>query len=151
MSTLNVEVVNIINDLIGLDRNLLSKEGTNEIIGKLNSKIDRYKDDFMVNLPYEYTNESEFNRLCSKIENLDEKLARIKQDQSKIISLIDEYKSNNSQGQGSSASTGDEFQMKTLILKLISIERYLIYVRTLIQLDDFRLLSYLNSFFEVFI
>ena len=76
MNEINPEVVNKINELIGLDRSLLSEENSNEIVLKLKNKINSLRDNFIVNMPYEYNNESDFGKLCSKIENLSAKFGQ---------------------------------------------------------------------------
>ena len=136
MASLNPEVISKVNELFGLDRSLLSNpDSSNEIVNKLRNKIDSLRDNFIVSMPLEYKNESEFSKLCSKIDNLSGKYTRLKSDHSKIKSLIDEYKKK----AGSSDGPYEE-ELKKLITKSISVQRYLIYIRTLIQLDGFRLI-----------
>lgn len=132
---LSPELIDKINDLIGLDRNLLAnKESSNELISKLKNKINTLKDNFIANLPYKYTNdETEFLNFCSKIQNLKLKLDTVKKDDLKIKSLINEYQTNIQ-----NSSRNCDAELKPLILKAITIKRQLFYFKSLIKLEHFR-------------
>lgn len=141
---LNQELVDKINDLIGLDRNLLqNKENYNEVILNLKNKINTLKDNFIANLPYKYTNDAtEFENFCSKIQNLKLKLENLKQDDSKIKSLLCEYQQSNESGRNLNA------ELKPLVLKAISLKRQYFYIKSLIKLQEFKtqIESYLTQF-----
>lgn len=140
MSELSQDVVNKINDLIGLDRSVLSSaESSSELVNKLKAKIDSLRDNFIVSMPREYNDESEFGKLCNKIESLSSRYATLKTDHSKIRSLIEDYKKKSSLKEAAGgSSTTEESELRDLIMRTISVQRYLIYIRSLIKLDSFR-------------
>lgn len=134
MTELNPEVVNKLNELIGLDRSLVSNdESCSELVNKLRNKIDALRDNFTVNMPLQYSNEGEFGKLCAKIEGLSSRYASLKADYAKMRAMIDEYKRKTG-----SSECPQEDELRKLIVKSISVQRYLVYIRTLIELDDFR-------------
>lgn len=138
-SELSREVVNKVNELIGLDRSVLSSdEKANELVNKLRNKIDALRDNFKVSMPFELNDESEFGKVCAKIESLTSQYATLKSDHAKIKTLIDEYKrKKNNSGGGSSDGARAEDELRDLVTKSISVQRYLIYIRTLIKLEEF--------------
>ena len=129
---LNIEVVNKVNELIGLDRSLLSSANSKELVLKLNNKINSLRDNFIVKMPCQYNDVSEFGKLCSTIDELSVKFEQASEDHLRIKKLIDEYKSKSNSNQ-------HEQELKDLIFKAITLRRYLIYVQTLITLTQFRL------------
>lgn len=138
---LSTEVVNKINELVGLDRSLLSSdEKTNELASRLRNKIDTLRDNFIVSMPFEFNkNEGgghEFGALCVKIENLNCQYATLKNDHTKIRTLIDEYK--RKRNPAIHNNEDDEEKLRNLVARYISIQRYLIYISTLIKLNEFR-------------
>lgn len=150
-TTISPEVVNKINELIGMDRSLLtSDENANELVNKLRNKIDALRDNFVVSMPFELNNEGEFGKLCGKIESLADQYAALKTDHAKVRTLIDDYKrksgsfsSTSTSSSSSSSSTSSlvgqhDEELRNLVAKHMSTQRYLIYVRTLIKLDEFR-------------
>lgn len=128
------EVVNKVNELIGMDRSLLSSnENANEIVNKLRNKIDALRDNFVVSIPCEVNNQGKFGNLCGQIESLADQYVTLKADHAKIRTLIDEYKRKSS---SSSSSGQHDEELRNLIAKCMSVQRYLIYVRTLIKIDE---------------
>lgn len=133
LNELSPEVVNKVNELIGMDRSLLSSnESANEIVNKLRNKIDALRDNFVVSIPCEVNNQGKFGNLCGQIESLADQYATLKADHAKIRTLIDEYKRKSS----SSSSGQHDEELRNLIAKCMSVQRYLIYVRTLIKIDE---------------
>ena len=136
---LNKEIIDKVNDLIGIDRSLLSKENTSELVFKLKNKINSLKDNFIVNLPHQYNEEGEFIKLCSKINNLKERLNMLKQEDEKIMKLVNSYKIVDDEGDQNPENSSYKDEIKALILKSICIQRYYCYIKCLIRLDEFSL------------
>ncbi|CAF0708520.1 unnamed protein product [Brachionus calyciflorus] len=126
-----------INDLIGLDRSLLSNnEKSSEIALKLKNKINTLKDKIVVNLPYKFnTNDhDEFLEYCNKIENLKVQFDKVKRDEIQNKKSIEIYKSNDLLNENRIY----EQDLKPLVLKSISLHRQLAFFKTLIHLEKYK-------------
>lgn len=133
MLNLSSTIIDIINETIGIDRkNLLSNASS--LIDKFKIERDKLRNNFITNLPINYNDETKFNNLSSDINKLHEKILNLKLQNTQLNQTIDNYKSEKK----SEKQLQLENELKPLIKKSIEIERYLLYIRCLIDVSDLK-------------
>jgi hypothetical protein len=132
------EIVDKVNDLLGTDLNRLAPEHVNELITKLKSKINNLKDNFICNLPHQYSDEAEFFKLCEQIAELKERLAELKEEHAKAKELMSQFnrddvlettESNNEESQS------NWHELRTQVIKRIGAKRKASYVKCLMRVE----------------
>lgn len=125
------EVVDQINGLI-LDRNQLKKENAAEIIDNLTSKRDALKENFVLNMPFNYNDEQEFSNLFKRVDLLNNSLRELKVEKEKITDEL------NQTAVKHKTKSDAENQLEPLVLKSIHIKRQLAYLRCLIKIENLK-------------
>lgn len=125
------EVVDQINGLI-LDRNQLKKENAAEFIDNLTSKRDALKENFVLNMPFNYNDEQEFSNLFKRVDLLNNSLRELKVEKEKITDEL------NQTAVKHKTKSDAENQLEPLVLKSIHIKRQLAYLRCLIKIENLK-------------
>lgn len=123
-----------INDLI-VDRSLLKKENAAEIIDKLTSKRDTLKENFVLNMPFNYNDEQEFSDLFKRVDLLGNSLRELRVEKEKITDKL------NQTAVKHETISDAENQLEPLVLKSIHIKRQMAYLRCLIKIENLKLVS----------
>ncbi len=125
------EIVDQINDLLR-DRSCLKKDSATEIISKLTDKRDQLKQSFILNMPYNYSNEAEFADLFQRVELMNSSVKCLKNEKESIVRRLRETTNS-----GESKSSV-ESELEPVILKSIQIKRHMAYIKCLIKIEELR-------------
>lgn len=125
------EVVEQINDLI-LDRSQLKKENAAEIVDKLTSKRDTLKENFVLNMPFNFNDEQEFSELFKRVDLLNKSLRELKVEKEKITDEL------NRTAVKHEKKSDAENQLEPLVLKSIHAKRQMAYLRCLIKIENLK-------------
>lgn len=129
---MDVEIIEQINDLLNNDRAQLKKENSAEIISKLINKRDTLKENFLLNLPFNYNNEKEFADLFSRIETMNKTLGKIKSEKEVIASKLKETLGE------TDTQISIEVELEPLILKSIYVKRQMAYLGCMIKVEELK-------------
>jgi hypothetical protein len=126
-------LIDLINESIGIDRKTFG-ESTKYLVQKLKLERDKSRENFISNLPINYNDEHKFDNLSTDINKLHEKIVNLKLQNTQLNQTIENYKNE----QKSEKQQNLEVELKPLILKSIQIERYLLYINCLIDVNDLK-------------
>lgn len=101
---------------------------------ELESECEQLKKNFILNLPIEYNDEQKFDELCGEIDVLSVKLETLKEKNLQLNKLIEHYKQEKNDRKYSMLDS----DLKPLILKLVSTEKSIDYVKSLIEINEIR-------------
>jgi hypothetical protein len=137
-----LDTIEGINNVLGLDRTKLREQDSEELILKFEARLQTLKERFIVNLPFnkqesanDSSNHCEFASLINKLKNLKQSLNEIKSDEANLKVLLDEYKSRN---KNTDLKTYFDDELKPILLKSFCIKRQLCYMKCLTKLEEFR-------------
>ena len=123
------KLIEQINELLLGGRSQLKKEAATEIKNKLLAKRETLKENFIVNLPSNYSNEKELLELFVRIDNLKTSLHRLKAENVALNSFIKKKREN-------SCDISDE--LRPYVVKSIQIKRELAYTNCLIRIEELK-------------
>ena len=123
-------LVDQLNDLLNNDRNQLKQDNVKEIINKLVSKRDNLKENFVLNLPFNYNNEKEFSEFFQRMDMLTKELGDLKSDRTAILEKLKSQEGDN--------KSSIEIELSPLVLKSIHIKRQLSYIKCMISVEELK-------------
>jgi hypothetical protein len=149
--SIELDTIEGINNILGVDRTKLSDQESDELILKFEAKLQTLKERFIVNLPFNKqespigsSSHYEFASLINKLKNLKQNLSEIKSDEANLKVLMDEYKSR--RNNAGDIKTYFEDELKPILLKSFCIKRQLYYMKFLAKLEELRYYFYFLFF-----
>ena len=125
------DVVEQINNLI-IDRKHLKKENAAEVIDKLTNKRDTLKENFVLNMPFNYNDDQEFSGLYKRIDVLSNSLKELKIEQEKVTDQLNRTTADHE------TKSDAETDIEPLVFKSIHIKRQMSYFRCLIKIETLK-------------
>jgi len=125
------EIIEQINELIN-DRNQLKKDSASETIKKLVDKRDQLKQSFILNLPFNYSNEAEFSDLFQRVGLINVSIRCLKNEKEAIASRLRETASRED------SKSNVESDLEPRVLKSLQIKRHMAYLRCLIKVEELK-------------